>query len=51
MRDHAGGVARLARDPHNGGLVEAMFRYNPTRDERDLVAALLVIDNLGHCSS
>jgi hypothetical protein len=48
VRQHAGGVAGLARDAHHAGLVEAMLGHHAAGNQRDLVAALLVIDDLGH---
>ena len=50
VRDHAGGVARLARDAHDRRLVEAVLRHDAAGDQGDLVAALLVVDDLGHGS-
>ena len=48
MRDHAGGVACLARDTHDRCLIEAMLGDHSARHQRNLIATLLVIDDLGH---
>src|SRR5215469_4165730 len=45
---HAGGVAGFARDAHHAGAIEAVSRDDPTGDECNLIAALGVIDDLGH---
>ena len=45
---HAGGVTGLARDAHHARLVEAVLGHDATGHQRDLVAALCVINDLGH---
>ena len=51
VRDHAGGAAGGPCDPHDGGLLETVPGHNATGDECDLIATLLVIDDLGHRGS
>ena len=48
VRDHAGGVAGVARDAHHARLVEAMLGDHAAGHQGDLIAALVVIDDLGH---
>jgi hypothetical protein len=44
---HAGRVTRLARDAHHARLVEAVLRHHATGDQRDVIAALRMVDDLG----
>src|SRR6185437_6545705 len=48
MRDHASRVTGLARNPHDRRLIEAVLGDHPAGDEGDLVAALVMIDDLRH---
>src|SRR6185312_2063380 len=50
MRDHARRIPSLPRDADDGGLVETVLRNDAASDECDLIAALIVIDNLRHKS-
>ena len=48
MGDHARGVARRARDARHGRLLEAVVGDHLAGDQRDLVPALGMVDDLGH---
>ena len=48
MGHHAGGVARRARDARHRRLLESVVGDHLAGDQRDLVAALGMVDDLGH---
>src|SRR5581483_10646923 len=45
---HTRRVTGLARNPHNGSLVKTMLRDDAAGNERNLIAPLVVIHDLGH---